>query len=86
MPRGLAVLASGSGTILESIVGAALPVGLVVVDRPCRALDVAAAAGLDGRLVARDRFDADFDRAAYTARVVELLVAEASRSWPWPAS
>ena len=74
--RRLAVLASGSGSILEAICAAGLPVALVVVDRPCRALDVAAAAGLDGRLVARDRFDAGFDRQAYTARVVELLVGE----------
>jgi len=73
---GLAVLASGSGSILEAIVAAGLPVGLVVVDRPCRALDVAGDAGLEGRLVARDRFDAGFDRAAYTTQVVELLVAE----------
>ena len=69
------MLASGSGSILEAIGGAALPVAMVVTDRVCRALDVAAAGGLDARLVARDRFDAGFDREAYTAQLVDLLVA-----------
>ena len=36
---------------------------------------MAAAGGLDCRLVARDRFDAGFDREAYTAELVDLLVA-----------
>ena len=39
----LAVLASGSGTILEAMVACGVPVDLLVADRPCRALEVAAA-------------------------------------------
>ena len=73
-PR-LAVLASGSGTILEAILGAGLEVDVVLSDRPCRALGLAEAAGVPGLLVARDRFDASFDRGAYTDQVVEALEA-----------
>lgn len=69
------MLASGSGSILEAICDAGLPVRLVVADRACRALDIAAARGIDGRLVERERFDAGFDRPAYTARLVEVLRA-----------
>lgn len=71
----LAVLASGSGTILEAIVGAGIPVAVVAADRPCGALDVAAGAGVPTELVARDSFGADFDRLAYTRRLLEALRA-----------
>ena len=47
----IGVLASGSGTILEAILGADLPVVVVLVDRPCRATEVAEAAGVPGVLV-----------------------------------
>ena len=67
------MLASGSGTILEAILGRGLPVVVVLVDRPCRALDVASAAGLPAVLVERDTFGAGFDRDAYTSRVVAAL-------------
>ena len=50
-PMGLAVLASGSGTLLEAILAAGLRPLVVVSDRPCRALDVATAAGVPARLV-----------------------------------
>ena len=59
-------MASGSGTILESILAADLPVALVAVDRRCRALDVAARAGVEGILVDRAAFGGfgpSFDRA-----------------------
>jgi phosphoribosylglycinamide formyltransferase 1 len=69
----LAVLASGSGTILESMVACGVPIDLLVADRPCRALEVAAAAGVDGELVARSTFGAAFDRVAYTAELVSAL-------------
>lgn len=73
---GIGVLASGSGTILEAILDSDLPVRLVVVDRPCRALEVAA-----GHRVASERVDraafggfgAGFDRTAYTAALTEVL-------------
>jgi phosphoribosylglycinamide formyltransferase-1 len=71
-PR-LAVLASGSGTILEAMLARGIPVDLVVSDRACRALEVAAAAGLDAELVERTLFGAGFDRAAYTEQLVKAL-------------
>jgi phosphoribosylglycinamide formyltransferase-1 len=73
-PR-LAVLASGSGTILEAVLAAGLPVTVVLADRPCRALEVATACEVEAVLVERDRFDAEFDRAGYTDRVVAALRA-----------
>jgi phosphoribosylglycinamide formyltransferase-1 len=67
------VLASGSGTILGAILQAGIPVQVVVVDRPCTATDVAAAAGVPAELVARPSFGPDFDRLAYTHQVVDAL-------------
>jgi phosphoribosylglycinamide formyltransferase-1 len=71
--RRIGVLASGTGTILQSLVDAELPLGVVVVDRPCRAIDVAEAAGVPVELVQRESFGPDFDRLAYTERVVDAL-------------
>ncbi|HYV58701.1 MAG TPA: phosphoribosylglycinamide formyltransferase [Acidimicrobiia bacterium] len=71
--RRIGVLASGTGTILQSLVEARLPVGVVVVDRPCRAIDVADAAGIPVELVQRESFGPEFDRLAYTERVVDAL-------------
>ncbi len=70
---GLGVLVSGSGTILRAILEAGLPVAVVVSDRPCAALDIAADAGVPARLVKRTSFGADFDRDAYTQDVVDAL-------------
>jgi phosphoribosylglycinamide formyltransferase 1 len=71
--RRIGVLASGSGTILESLIATALPIGVVVVDRPCRAVDVAEGAGIPVELVERETFGPDFDRLAYTERLVDAL-------------
>jgi phosphoribosylglycinamide formyltransferase-1 len=70
----LAVLASGTGSILEAIVDAGLPVHLMVTDRPCRALDLAATLGIPTRVVERRSFGGDFDRDAYTVDLVDALV------------
>src|SRR5690348_17525531 len=51
----------------------ALPVVVVVADRPCGALDIATNAGVAAELVARRNFGADFDRVAYTHDVVDVL-------------
>lgn len=69
----LAVLASGSGTLLEELLGARLGVVLTVVDRPCRAQDVSARFGVACELVERTDFGPSFDRDAYTRDVTELL-------------
>jgi phosphoribosylglycinamide formyltransferase-1 len=69
----LGVLASGAGTILAAIIEAGLPVAVVIVDRSCPAEKLAADAGVAVETVERDSFGADFDRAAYTGRVVDAL-------------
>jgi phosphoribosylglycinamide formyltransferase 1 len=69
----LAVLASGSGTLLDAILAADLPVVVTVVDRPCRAQEVSAAHDVECVLVERTDFGSTFDRDAYTKQVVETL-------------
>ena len=71
-PR-LGVLASGAGSILGAILEAGVPVRLVVVDRPCAAEQLAESAGVEVEVVTRESFGVDFDRDAYTARVVDAL-------------
>jgi phosphoribosylglycinamide formyltransferase-1 len=70
----IAVLASGSGTLLDAILTDGIPVELVVVDRPCAATDVAEHHGVRAVCHARTSFGPDFDREAYTAEVTEVLV------------
>ena len=69
----IAVLASGSGTLLEAILDDGIPVALVVVDRPSKAQGVAEAHDVEAVLVERTSFGKDFDRDAYTTQVVEVL-------------
>src|SRR5437763_10984392 len=69
----IGVLASGGGSNLEAILATGLPVAAVVVDRPCRATELADAAGIPWELVERKSFGADFDRSAYTEEVVDAL-------------
>lgn len=67
---------SGTGTILEALLSDELPVVVVVADRPCRGLDIAAARGVATELVDRRDFGGfgeTFDRRAYTVRLVEVL-------------
>ena len=74
-PR-LAVLVSGSGTILEAILAAGLRIDVVVADRPCRGLDIAKAAGIPAAFVNRADFGGftkSFDREAYSTALVETL-------------
>lgn len=70
---GIAVLASGAGTILEALASAGLPIAVVVVDRPCGAEAVAAEAGIEVERVMRGGFGPGFDRDAFTDRVVGAL-------------
>ncbi len=69
----VAVLASGSGTLLDAILETDLPVVSVLVDRPCGAQEVAARHGVPCALVERDEFGVTFDRDRYTDRVVDAL-------------
>jgi phosphoribosylglycinamide formyltransferase-1 len=71
----LGVLVSGTGSILKAILEARLPVVVVAADRPCRGLEVAAAAGIPTRLVDRRAFGGfgdRFDRQRFT----DALLAE----------
>jgi phosphoribosylglycinamide formyltransferase 1 len=74
----LAVLVSGSGTILRAMFDAGLPVTVVLSDRPCAALGLAEEFGTAAELVDRapyGGYGAAFDRDAYTTTVAAALVA-----------
>ena len=62
------MLASGGGSNLEAILAAGLPVAVVVVDRPCRATELAEEAGVAAELV-----EWNGDRLDFTHRVVDAL-------------
>jgi phosphoribosylglycinamide formyltransferase-1 len=67
------VLASGSGTILDAMCAAGVPVVAVVVDRPCGATGVAERHGVPCLVVEREIFGDDFDRVDYSRRLVGVL-------------
>ncbi len=69
----IAVLVSGSGTILEAMFDADLPVVVVVSDRQCDALKRAEKAGVEAVLLERTSFGAGFDRDRYTREMVDVL-------------
>ncbi len=77
----LAVLVSGTGSILKAMLEAALPVVVVVADRPSRGLEIAANAGIDTVLLARRGWTAGgddgrletFDREAYCCKLAAVL-------------
>lgn len=74
------VLVSGSGTILEAMLSAGVPVAAVVADRPCRGLEVARRAGVEDVLVDRagwGGFGPGFDRPGYSAHLTGVLTARA---------
>ncbi|KND49292.1 MAG: phosphoribosylglycinamide formyltransferase 1 [Parcubacteria bacterium C7867-008] len=70
----LAVLASGTGSLLEAMIEQSLPIELVLVDRSCRAFDIARRANLS--CVHQDRTFRKKDvtgREAYTRRTIAIL-------------
>ena len=69
----LAVLASGSGTLLDAMATSGLPIDLVMVDRRCAAEEVAARHGIPCEVAERTDFTDSFDRDAYTKDVVATL-------------
>jgi phosphoribosylglycinamide formyltransferase-1 len=71
--RRIGVLASGGGTILRALLGADLPIVVVLVDRECGAIDIAREAGVPVEVVQRTSYGRDFDRVAYTHEVVDSL-------------
>jgi phosphoribosylglycinamide formyltransferase-1 len=67
----LGVLASGSGTVFQSLLDAGLPLAVLVVDRPCAAVGRAERAGVAVEVVDRSLYLPD--RAAFTHAVVDAL-------------
>jgi phosphoribosylglycinamide formyltransferase 1 len=79
-PVRVAVLVSGTGSILDAMVAQDVPVAVVLADRSCRALEIAGAAGIATELVDRQDFGgfgAAFDRWGYTRAVTARLTAHA---------
>jgi formyltetrahydrofolate-dependent phosphoribosylglycinamide formyltransferase len=81
----LAVMVSGSGTLLEHMIDEKLPISLVVAEKYCRGLVNANNAGLDTLLLARTGYgwdntrrwndQPDFKRAKFSLAVAEILNA-----------
>ena len=65
---GIGVLVSGTGSNLQAILDGDLPVTVVVADRECRALELAAARGIPTAVVVRGG-----DRVDFTHRIVDAL-------------
>jgi phosphoribosylglycinamide formyltransferase 1 len=74
-PARLAVLASGSGTLLQAILAEGVIVEVVVADRPCRALEIAAEHGVPAELLERTEWGPSFDRDAYGEQLAKVLRA-----------
>lgn len=71
----VAVLVSGSGSILDAFLADGIPVAVVMADRDCAALGKAIAAGVPAELVNRTSYGADFDRDGYSAGMAYRLAA-----------
>ncbi len=69
----IAVLASGSGTILESIIEWGIDVSLVVVDRPCKGETLADRHEISLSRCYRGDFSSSFNRMDYTKKVADEL-------------
>jgi formyltetrahydrofolate-dependent phosphoribosylglycinamide formyltransferase len=65
------VLASGSGTVFQSLLDAHLPIAVLVVDRPCAAVERAERAGVPVEVVDRSTYLPDRD--AFTHAVADAL-------------
>jgi formyltetrahydrofolate-dependent phosphoribosylglycinamide formyltransferase len=79
----LAVLVSGSGTLLEHMATEHLPINLVIAEKPCRGLEVAKSAKYQTELLPRTNFGWDnsrrwndqpeFARVAFSIALAKLL-------------
>lgn len=68
----LAVLVSGTGSLMEAMIEDTLPIAVVIADRPCRGIEVAKQKGVPTERIERS-FAKDFDRRAYTETVITTL-------------
>jgi phosphoribosylglycinamide formyltransferase-1 len=60
--------------VLGAIIESGVTVDAVLVDRECAAIDLAEAAGVPiVEVVARESYGPDFDRVAYTHRIIDAL-------------
>src|SRR4051794_31861382 len=75
----IAVLASGSGTILQAMIAKEVPIALVLSDKPCGALNIAEAAGIPIVMIDRRRFGyrqdigENWERESFTRLVAATL-------------
>ncbi len=69
----LAVLVSGTGTILDAMAADGLSIALVIADRPCPAFDRAIAHGIPAAVFRRESFGDNFDRVGYTEKITGEL-------------
>lgn len=69
----LAVFASGTGSILTSMLEHELVVDLVLVDRACVAEQIASGASIPVVRCERKSFGADFDRVEFTDGVIDTV-------------
>ncbi len=71
----VAVLASGSGTILRAMIEASIPIKLVVTDRECKAEKIATDNQIHQERVERTNFGENFDREGYTINLRDALIS-----------
>jgi phosphoribosylglycinamide formyltransferase 1 len=72
----LAVLVSGSGTILEAMLARSLDVAVVASDRPCRGIEISTRANIETIELDRSTyggFSAAFDRERYSVDLAQAL-------------
>jgi phosphoribosylglycinamide formyltransferase-1 len=69
----LAVLASGTGSIYKAIIDANIDVAVVLVDRPCAAIDLVNTNQTPCITVERTQFGPEFDRTKFSCDVVAAL-------------
>jgi phosphoribosylglycinamide formyltransferase-1 len=69
----LAVLVSGTGTILNALIEEQLPIVVVVSDRPCKALKIAVENDIAAELLVRDSWGSIFDRDNYSRILTAIL-------------
>lgn len=69
----IAVLVSGTGSILTAMLDAGVPVAVVAADRPCPGLGLATDRGVATELVERTSFGPNFDRDDYSRRLADVL-------------
>ena len=67
-------MASGSGTILQAIIQALIPVELVITDRECLAEKIAADHHIEHIRVERSSYGKDFDRDAFTREIRDTFI------------